>query len=310
MKNIWIIAENLADAARLIAGAKNLAAQTTVTAFVQGDATQAAPACMHGADRAFAMPLPAGAMWEQSYLAALVEKALAEKPQLILLSTSKRCRDLAAQMAAKLDAPCISDARQLALTETGATAETMVYGGLASRKVSTTAPTVLATVSAQAYEAAAPDVAKQGEMTVLPSAASAVKVTARRPKEAKSVNLADAGIVVGVGRGFADESELAIAKALAGKLNAEVACTRPIAEFFKWLPEECYLGVSGQVIKPKLYIALGVSGQAQHYYGVRDARAIVSVNKDPEALMNQQADYYIVGDLKEVVPLLTQALPA
>ena len=124
------------------------------------------------------------------------------------------------------------------------------------------------------------------------------------------MNLAEAVRVVGVGRGFVEEDELGLARDLAAAMEAEVACTRPIAEFFKWLPEELYLGISGQVIKPQVYVAAGVSGQAQHVYGVRDAKVIVSVNKDENAPMFQMSDYYIVGDIKEVLPALTAAFNA
>jgi electron transfer flavoprotein alpha subunit len=174
--------------------------------------------------------------------------------------------------------------------------------------MTSTAPIVLATVGAKTFEPLPADTTRSGAVATLASAAGQVKVTARRPKEAGHVNLNDATRVVGVGRAFADKSELALADALAAALNAEVACSRPIAEFFKWMPEEAYLGISGQVIKPALYVAAGVSGQAQHMYGVRDSKIIVAVNKDENAPVLQNADYYILGDVKEVLPALTQAL--
>ena len=126
----------------------------------------------------------------------------------------------------------------------------------------------------------------------------------RVPKEKKAVNLADAELVIGVGRGFAEESEIGLALELAEALGAEVACSRPIAEFFKWLPEDRYVGISGQVIKPRLYLAVGISGQVQHLYGIRDARTVAAVNKDENAPIFQAADYVLVGDLKEALPAL------
>ncbi|MDR0827816.1 MAG: FAD-binding protein, partial [Desulfovibrio sp.] len=82
----------------------------------------------------------------------------------------------------------------------------------------------------------------------------------------------------------------------------------PIAEFFKWMPEECYIGISGQVLKPQLYLALGISGQAQHTFGVRDAKVVVSVNKDADCPMHQNADYYINGTWQDTIPALIKAV--
>jgi len=137
-----------------------------------------------------------------------------------------------------------------------------------------------------------------------------VKVTGRKAKEAETVNLGDANLVVSVGRGFVEQSEVELAKELAKVMGAEIACSRPIAEFFKWLPEQRYVGISGQQIKPQVYLACGISGQAQHLYGIRDSKLIVAVNKDDSAPILQVSDYFIVGDVKEVLPALTKAFAA
>ena len=120
---------------------------------------------------------------------------------------------------------------------------------------------------------------------------SKVKVIERRPKAQESVNINDAQVVVGVGRGFSQESELQIAEDLAQALNGVVACSRPIAEDLHWLPEDRYIGISGQVIKPNLYLAAGISGQVQHVYGIRDAKTIVAIDKNENAPIFQVADY-------------------
>lgn len=308
MKNFWIIAESVATAATMIAGAKSIDGSANIVAFVQGDDAAAKAAYQFGASKVYALPLRESTLWEEDYLPTIFDKVQADKPQLVLLSTARRCRDVAAQLAAKLDAPCISDAKKLAISGDSVTAETMVYGGLAMKAISTTAPIVVATISAKTYEAQPADASKSGDVEVLTAATGSSKVDGRQPRAAQTVNLGEASKVVGVGRGVAEQSELVIAENLAKRIGAEIACTRPIAEFYKWLPEERYLGVSGQVIKPQLYLALGVSGQAQHYYGIRDAKVIVSINKDADALLNHNADYYIVGDFKEVVPALEKAL--
>jgi len=91
-------------------------------------------------------------------------------------------------------------------------------------------------------------------------------------------------------------------------LKAELACTRGIAEDEHWLPIERYIGISGQTVKPELYLAVGLSGQVQHMVGCRESKVIVAINKDEQAPIFEAADYGIVGDLYTVLPLLTAAL--
>jgi electron transfer flavoprotein alpha subunit len=306
---MWIVAETPQLAAELVSGAKAIGKGGTVVAFVGGDEAAAKTVIGHGADKAYALPLPADAMWE-AYTPVLAEKAKAEKPSAILVGSNRRGRDMAAQLAALLDAPCVSDCKKLTIDGTSVTAERMVYGGMAVKTMQATAGTVVATVGARSFECLPQDASRSGAVETLAPAAGKVKVTGRKGKEVETVNLGDANAVVGVGRGFVEQSELKLAEDLAKAMGAEIACSRPIAEFFKWLPEARYLGISGQVIKPQVYLAAGISGQAQHVYGVRDSKVIVSVNKDENAPMLQLSDYFIVGDVKEVLPELTKAFAA
>ena len=305
MRDIWIVAENPAWAAVLVAGAQSISKDATIVAFVNGDEAAAKEAGSYGAAAAFAMPQPADGLWE-GYAAPLAEKAKAETPALILVSASKRGRDLGAQVAAILDAPLFTDGKNITVNGDAVTAQTMVYGGAGIKTATATATTVLVTIGAKDYDAAAP-AAAPASVATLPYAATAAKVTGHQARPAASVNLPEAAKVVSVGRGFAEEAELSFARDLAAAVGAEVGCSRPIAEFFKWMPEECYVGISGQVLKPDLYLAVGISGQAQHLFGCRDAKCIVSINKDAECPMNQNADYYIVGDFKEVIPEIIKA---
>ncbi|MDR2820234.1 MAG: electron transfer flavoprotein subunit alpha/FixB family protein [Desulfovibrio sp.] len=307
MSDIWVIAENLPWAATLIAGAASIKNDAKITAFVNGDEAAAGGAIAAGAAEAFYLPLPANAVWE-GYAPALSEKARAEKPDLILLSASRRCRDVAAQLAATLDAPCFSEGKNITVSGDGVTVDTLLYGGLAIKNSVTSASTVLVTMGAKDFDPLPVDASRDGPVSALRLADNAIAVTGRKPRAAQTVDLAGALKVVGVGRGVSEEGDLGLARELAQAIGAEVGCTRPIAEFFKWMPEECYIGISGQQIKPQLYLALGVSGQAQHYFGIRDARTIVSINKDKESLMNANADYYIVADWKEAAQALLKAV--
>jgi len=306
MNTQWVIAEHARHAAELISAAKALE-PGTVVAFAGGDEEAARGLIAQGADSAFVLAPGPGALWED-FAAALTEKAKAEQPSLILVGASKRGRSLAALLAANLDAPCISDGSRLALDQGRLTAERMVLGGLAMKTVSSAARTVIVTVSPGVYAAGPADTSRQGSVGRLESAGGNARVTGRRLREHSQVDLGAAARVVGVGRGFAEKEDLALAVQLAQAMGAELACSRPIAEFFRWMPEETYLGISGQVIKPEIYVAVGISGQPQHVFGIRDAKVIVSINKDENAPIHQTADYSIIGDLKEVLPLLGEAV--
>ncbi len=121
-------------------------------------------------------------------------------------------------------------------------------------------------------------------------------------------DLTKVDVVVGAGRGFAEESELQMARDLCAKVGGELGCSRPLAENVNWLPKNLYIGVSGLQLAPKAYIALGISGQMQHMVGVTGADVIIAVNKDANAPVFKQADYGIVGDIKTVVPALIEKL--
>jgi electron transfer flavoprotein alpha subunit len=119
--------------------------------------------------------------------------------------------------------------------------------------------------------------------------------------------LSQAERIVAVGRGIKAQEHLALVSQLAAALGAEVAASRPICDA-GWLPMERQIGSSGQTVAPKLYVAVGISGAIQHVVGMKGARTIVAVNKDPEAPIFEVADYGIVGDLFEVLPAITAAL--
>lgn len=135
----------------------------------------------------------------------------------------------------------------------------------------------------------------------------AVSIASSGPAPVSDVENAE--YVVGIGRGVKDEQMLAKTKELAEVMGAKMSCTMPIHTETDYLPvESYYIGLSGLKIAPKLYIALGISGTSQHLAGIRNAKEVVVVNKDPKAKFFDNADYGIVGDLEDVVPELIKAL--
>lgn len=123
-------------------------------------------------------------------------------------------------------------------------------------------------------------------------------------KEQKGgVDLSSADLIVSVGRGIAKEENIPLAEELTTLLNAELGSSRPIVDY-GWLPHDRQIGSSGQVVSPKLYFSLGVSGAIQHQVGMKGSDKIMAINKDGNAPIFEIADYSIVGDLLEIVPKL------
>lgn len=127
-------------------------------------------------------------------------------------------------------------------------------------------------------------------------------------EEVAASRLQTAEVVVGVGLGASSEELFAQARELAALLGAELGCSMPVYSELALLPHENYIGVSGCKIAPRLYIALGISGTSQHCAGVRNAKNIICINKDPKALFFDNADYGAAADLNELLPTLIAAL--
>lgn len=123
----------------------------------------------------------------------------------------------------------------------------------------------------------------------------------------QAVDLSQAERIVAVGRGIKEQDKIALAEQLAAAMGAELGASRPICDA-GWLPMDRQIGSSGQTVSPKLYVALGISGAIQHLVGMKGARTVVAINKDPEAPIFETADYGIVGDLFDIVPALIKEL--
>jgi len=125
--------------------------------------------------------------------------------------------------------------------------------------------------------------------------------------EQEDVDIAEADILVSVGRGIGKPENIPLVEAFAEKIGATLSCSRPVADK-GWLPKSRQVGTSGKTVRPKLYIALGISGAFQHQAGMKNSGTIIAVNKDPKAPIFKVAHYGIVADLFQVLPVLTEKL--
>ena len=121
------------------------------------------------------------------------------------------------------------------------------------------------------------------------------------------VDITKSDVIVAVGRGIKEEENVALVEELAELLGGVVGCSRPVVDA-GWLPKDRQVGSSGKTVKPKLYVAVGISGQFQHMSGMKAAETIVAINKDPKAPIFSEADYGIVGDLFKIVPALKEKI--
>ncbi len=135
---------------------------------------------------------------------------------------------------------------------------------------------------------------------------SRVKVLEVKRQEGK-VPLPEAEVVVSAGRGMKGPENWGIVEELADVMGASLACSRPVSDVH-WRPHTEHVGQTGLVVRPNLYVAIGISGAIQHLAGVNSSKVIVVINKDPEAPFFKAADYGVVGDLFDVVPRFTEAL--
>jgi electron transfer flavoprotein alpha subunit len=181
-------------------------------------------------------------------------------------------------------------------------AERYVFGNKAVAAVQVPLP-VVATVAPGRFQGEPPGVQSAVEKLAL-APTSRLKIAAVEEKWGGAVRLEEADIIVSVGRGFKKKEDLQMAFELAKVLGGQVGCSRPIAADLKWLPEEHWVGLSGKKVKPKLYLAVGISGQPQHVAGILDSRVIAAINNDPSAPIFQNADYGVVEDLYKIVPIL------
>lgn len=322
MGGIWVISEQPALLCELIGGGRDLAAAFggILTAVAVGDRTAADEAAACGADEVVFLEVPEGQPLE-SAAAPLADLLRAADPDVVLVGATLRGKDLAARLAARLDAPLASEAANIRVEGGDLLADRPVYGGSGVATVALTARPRMATVPARVFRApecaagAAAGASAGGNAagaavvrTVAVPADSRVRIVERRPRQGSGADIAEADVVVAVGRGLPDRADLGPVEELAAVLGGAVGCTRPVAEDLGWLPEDRYIGISGRKVAPSVYIAVATSGQVQHIAGMRDSRLVVAINTDENAPIFREADYGLVADAREAVPALTAAL--
>ncbi len=244
----------------------------------------------------------------ESAKAAICAAIDASGADLVLLSNTPSGWDVAPRIAAGLEAGFVSDCSDIEAADGKLVFVRRVFNGRLDARLTTRADIVVATMQPGATEAF--DGSTDGSVVALAASLTSdqAKFVEIKMAESGGVDLSKADIIVSGGRGVgAPEKFAEVIQPLADALGGAMGASRPVVDA-GWLPHEYQVGSSGQVVTPKLYIAVGISGAIQHLVGMKGSNFIIAINKDPDAPIFEVADLGVVGDLFEVVPALTKAV--
>ena len=287
--------------------AAQLSAQTgkKVAAVLIGDASAAAVAATYGADEI--ITVAADAYQADAYTAILTALCERYEASALLVGSTRDGKELAARVAARLGAGCITDA--MSLTAEGNWVRS-VYGG---SLMETVAAQGTAVVSVRSGTFGKPDQDAARTAPVTEETVEAVELRAVIKEAVKelseSVNLEDAEVIVAGGRGMGSAENFQMVHELAQLLGGVVGASRPAIED-GWVPRNHQVGQSGKIVAPKLYIACGISGATQHVSGMSGSGYIVAINKDEDAPIFEIADVGIVGSVTDILPLMIEEIKA
>ena len=320
MSEIWVWVEQFEGQAAqvsweaLAAGRKVADAMgASVSALVLGSGVQdlATAAAEYGADKVLVCDDALLADWRpEPYAATVTALAQEQQPAAILAGATSAGRDLLALVATDLEAGLIPDCVKLEVEDGNLVATRPVYAGKLMSKIHPVGGTVLISLRSRAWAPAVREAGRTAEIVaVAPGMAEAdvrVEVLGLEAAEGQ-VSLTDAGIVVSGGRGVGGPEGFAPVRELALALGAALGASRAAVDA-GWIPYAHQVGQTGKTVSPDLYIACGISGAIQHLAGMRTAKVIVAINKDPEAPIFKLAQYGVVADLFKIVPALTAEL--
>lgn len=231
----------------------------------------------------------------------------AEKPEGILIGHTALGKDLSPKIAAKIESGLISDAIAVEVTGDHVVFTRPIYSGKAFEKKIITDGIIFATIRPNNIAALEKNETRSGEVSSFEAEIKDLRTVIKEivRKTTEGVDLSEAKVIISGGRGVKSEDGFKPLQELANVLGGAVGASRGACDA-EYCDYSLQIGQTGKVVTPDLYIACGISGAIQHLAGMSNSKVIVAINKDPEANIFQVADYGIVGDLFEVVPLLTE----
>ncbi len=246
------------------------------------------------------------------YLNVLTELCRALAPRAVLFSNETYSQEIVPRLAHRLGGSAVGDGVELRVAGDKLSVVRQVYGAKAQAVIELKRTPAVAWLRGRSFLPAEPRPAS-GEITKAALAVQAdtrTQVVERKREDSGQVRLEDARLIVGGGRGIGGREMFGShLQPLADVLGAQMAATRAACDS-GWVPATWQIGLTGKKVAPELYVAVGLSGSSQHMAGVSDAKAIVAVNTDAEAPIFNHCRYGIVGDFRQVVPLLREKLSA
>lgn len=293
-----------------VSAAKTVAEGGEVVGVLLGEnvSSLGAELVQYGADRVVAVESDKLAQYTtDGYSQALMAVIGEENPEGLILGHTALGKDLAPKIASKLDSGLISDATAVEEAGGNLVFTRPIYSGKAFEKKVVTDGLVFATVRPNNIAPLEKDESRSGDVSTLAvdikDLRTVIKEVVRKATE--GVDLSEAKVVIAGGRGVKSEEGFEPLKELANVLGGAVGASRGACDA-EYCDYSLQIGQTGKVVTPDLYIACGISGAIQHLAGMSNSKIIVAINKDPEANIFKVADYGIVGDLFEVVPMLTE----
>ncbi len=312
MASVWVFVEQDGEGAttlglELLAKARELG-ETTAILLGAGSDSVFATLGEHGASTV--LHLDSGeSLPSAPVAAALADRAQTDSPDLILLGQAYNDRDIAGRLAARLGVSVLSNASDVRLTAGGVETDHEILGGaqIATANMTQGPFIVLARPKSFVAEPVGGGVPAV-ERLELPDVGSAgARIVESHVEEREGPQLGEAAIVVSGGRGLGSPEAYEMVEQLGRELKAATGATRAIVDA-GWVPYAKQVGQTGKTVKPDVYIACGISGAMQHLVGMKDAKTIIAINKDPDAPIFSIADLGVVGDVHKVLPKLIEAL--
>ncbi|MFC2032410.1 electron transfer flavoprotein subunit alpha/FixB family protein [Chloroflexota bacterium] len=264
-----------------------------------------------GANKVFVVDDPLLKDYQADSYVSVMEKVVKQAmAQILLLGQTSVGRDLAPRLAFRLETAASLDCLELAIDpESKRLLQTKpVYGGNAMAVFSCETDPQIATIRTKAMAPLVPDASRKGEIITIESgldpSAIRTKFMEKVTEEVEGIKLEDASVVVSGGRGIGNVEGFQQLDELAKMLKGAAGASRPPCDN-GWVPTHVQIGLTGKIIGPDLYIAIGISGSSQHMSGCSNAKNIVAINKDPEANIFKVAHYGIVADWKKALPAFT-----
>ncbi len=300
------ISKQLLGAARRLADASGQ--HVTAVAFGSGASSAAQRAVSHGADQALiAENAELDAYRNDAWTAALSAAAEAIDASIVLLGQTNVGRDLAPRFATRAGTAAAMDCVGLELRDGRLLMTRPCFGGKAQAQYSCRTDPQVATLRAKAFEPLQPDASRTGDVKTLSleGVTSAARIVTRSVVESEGARLEDATVVIAGGRGLGSPEAFDELRALADVLGGAVGSSRAAVDA-GWIPLASQVGLTGKVVTPDLYIAIGISGASQHLAGITGAGNVVAVNKDRDADIFKVARYGAVADWKAFLPAFAE----